>query len=131
VLARSAAYALGEALDWRVGLAQRPGRARAFYGTIAVATCVGAVLNFTLSTFIDVEVGTSSRRQQAIIARDISSPCCATRPRLHPVPRATPASRADRAEPGPCAGVRGQADPCRAVLLFRPELPAAHVYPWQ
>jgi NRAMP (natural resistance-associated macrophage protein)-like metal ion transporter len=47
VLAGSAAYAVGEALDWRVGLAQRPGRARAFYGTIAVATCVGAVLNFT------------------------------------------------------------------------------------
>jgi NRAMP (natural resistance-associated macrophage protein)-like metal ion transporter len=47
VLAGSAAYAVGEALHWRVGLAQRPGRARAFYGTIAVATCVGAVLNFT------------------------------------------------------------------------------------
>jgi NRAMP (natural resistance-associated macrophage protein)-like metal ion transporter len=47
VLAGSAAYAVGEALDWRVGLAQRPGLARAFYGTIAVATCIGAVLNFT------------------------------------------------------------------------------------
>jgi NRAMP (natural resistance-associated macrophage protein)-like metal ion transporter len=47
VLAGSAAYAVGEALHWRVGLAQRPGRARAFYGTIAVATFVGAVLNFT------------------------------------------------------------------------------------
>ena len=47
VLAGSAAYAVGEALQWRVGLAQRPGRARAFYGTIAAATCVGAVLNFT------------------------------------------------------------------------------------
>ena len=47
VLAGSAAYAVGEALHWRVGLAQRPGRARAFYGTIAVGTCVGAVLNFT------------------------------------------------------------------------------------
>ena len=47
VLAGSAAYAVGEALNWRVGLAQRPGRARAFYGTIAVATGVGAVLNFT------------------------------------------------------------------------------------
>jgi Mn2+/Fe2+ NRAMP family transporter len=30
-----------------VGLAQRPGRARAFYGTIALATLVGAILNFT------------------------------------------------------------------------------------
>ena len=47
VLAGSAAYAIGEALQWRVGLARRPGRARAFYGTIAVATFVGAVLNFT------------------------------------------------------------------------------------
>jgi NRAMP (natural resistance-associated macrophage protein)-like metal ion transporter len=47
VLAGSAAYAVGEALGWRVGLAQRPGRARAFYGTIAIATCVGAVVNFT------------------------------------------------------------------------------------
>jgi len=28
-------------------LAQRPGRARAFYGTIALATLVGAILNFT------------------------------------------------------------------------------------
>ena len=47
VLAGSAAYAVGEALHWRVGLAQRPGRARAFYGTIAAATVVGAALNFT------------------------------------------------------------------------------------
>jgi len=47
VLAGSAAYAVGEALKWRVGLAQRPGRAPAFYGAIAVATLVGAVLNFT------------------------------------------------------------------------------------
>ena len=47
VLAGSAAYAVGEVLHWRVGLAQRPGRARAFYGTIAAATFVGALLNFT------------------------------------------------------------------------------------
>jgi Mn2+/Fe2+ NRAMP family transporter len=47
VLAGSAGYAVGEALHWRVGLAQRPSRARAFYGTIATATLVGAVLNFT------------------------------------------------------------------------------------
>ena len=47
VLAGSAAYAVGEALKWKVGLAQRPGRARAFYGTIALATLVGAILNFT------------------------------------------------------------------------------------
>jgi Mn2+/Fe2+ NRAMP family transporter len=47
VLAGSAAYAIGEALKWKVGLAQRPGRARAFYGTIALATLVGAILYFT------------------------------------------------------------------------------------
>jgi NRAMP (natural resistance-associated macrophage protein)-like metal ion transporter len=47
VLAGSAAYAVGEALKWRVGLAQRPGRAPAFYGAIALATLVGATLNFT------------------------------------------------------------------------------------
>ena len=34
-------------MHWRGGLAQRPGRARAFYGVIAVATLVGAVLKFT------------------------------------------------------------------------------------
>jgi NRAMP (natural resistance-associated macrophage protein)-like metal ion transporter len=47
VLAGSAAYAVGEAMHWRVGLSQRPGRAKAFYGTIAAATLVGATLNFT------------------------------------------------------------------------------------
>jgi NRAMP (natural resistance-associated macrophage protein)-like metal ion transporter len=47
VLAGSAAYAIGEALHWRVGLSQRPGRAKAFYGTIAVATFIGAALNFS------------------------------------------------------------------------------------
>ncbi|MDE3174875.1 MAG: divalent metal cation transporter [Pseudomonadota bacterium] len=47
VLAGSAAYAVGEALQWRVGLSQRPGRARAFFATIAAATIVGATLNFT------------------------------------------------------------------------------------
>ena len=47
VLAGSAAYAVGEALKWRVGLTQSPGRAKGFYGVIAAATLVGAVLNFT------------------------------------------------------------------------------------
>jgi Mn2+/Fe2+ NRAMP family transporter len=47
VLAGSAAYAVGEAFRWRVGLSQRPGRAKAFYGVIAAATLVGAVLNFS------------------------------------------------------------------------------------
>jgi Mn2+/Fe2+ NRAMP family transporter len=47
VLAGSAAYALGEALGWRVGLAQRPARAQAFYAAIAIATVLGAAENFT------------------------------------------------------------------------------------
>ena len=47
VLAGSAAYAVGETFHWRVGLAQRPGRAPAFYATITAATLVGAALNFT------------------------------------------------------------------------------------
>jgi Mn2+/Fe2+ NRAMP family transporter len=47
VLAGSAAYALGETLHWVVGLTQRPGRAPAFYVTIAASTLVGAALNFT------------------------------------------------------------------------------------
>jgi Mn2+/Fe2+ NRAMP family transporter len=47
VLAGSAAYALGEARGWPVGLARRPRRAKAFYGAIAVATAIGGVMNFT------------------------------------------------------------------------------------
>ncbi len=47
VLSGSCAYALGEALRWPVGLARRPLQAKAFYGTIAVATLVGGALNFT------------------------------------------------------------------------------------
>ena len=47
VLAGSAAFALGEALQWPVGLARRPLKAKAFYGTIATATVIGALLNFS------------------------------------------------------------------------------------
>ena len=47
VLAGSAAYALGETFGWPVGLAREPMRAKAFNGTIAVATLIGAALNFT------------------------------------------------------------------------------------
>jgi NRAMP (natural resistance-associated macrophage protein)-like metal ion transporter len=46
VLAGSAAYALGEALRWPVGLARLWYQARAFYGTIAVATAIGTFMNF-------------------------------------------------------------------------------------
>jgi NRAMP (natural resistance-associated macrophage protein)-like metal ion transporter len=47
VLAGSAAYALGEARRWPVGLSKRPTRAPGFYITMATATLVGAVLNAT------------------------------------------------------------------------------------
>ncbi len=46
VLAGSAAYALGEALNWPVGLARQWYQARAFYGTIAVATALGVAMNY-------------------------------------------------------------------------------------
>lgn len=45
VLAGSAAYALGEARGWRVGLARKPLHAKAFYSAIAVATLLGAAAN--------------------------------------------------------------------------------------
>jgi NRAMP (natural resistance-associated macrophage protein)-like metal ion transporter len=45
VLAGSAAYALGEARRWKVGLSRAPLQAKAFYSTIALATLLGAVLN--------------------------------------------------------------------------------------
>ena len=45
VLAGSAAYALGEARRWPVGLARKPSEAKAFYGAIAAATLLGAAAN--------------------------------------------------------------------------------------
>lgn len=47
VLAGSAAYAVGEARGWKVGLDRKPMRAKAFYGTIVAATAIGALMNFT------------------------------------------------------------------------------------
>jgi NRAMP (natural resistance-associated macrophage protein)-like metal ion transporter len=47
VLAGSAAYALGEAFKWPVGLGLKAKRAKAFYGTIVVAFILGALLNFS------------------------------------------------------------------------------------
>ena len=47
VLAGSAAYALAEARRWPNGLARKPKSAKAFYGTIAAATMVGALINFS------------------------------------------------------------------------------------
>jgi NRAMP (natural resistance-associated macrophage protein)-like metal ion transporter len=46
VLAGSAAYAVGEALQWPTGLERLPKEARAFYGTIAFATGIGVAINF-------------------------------------------------------------------------------------
>src|SRR5258706_5208629 len=46
VLAGSAAYAVGEALGWPIGLARRPRRAKAVYATIALATLFGTLIVF-------------------------------------------------------------------------------------
>jgi Mn2+/Fe2+ NRAMP family transporter len=51
VLAGSAAFAMGEAFGWHVGLARKLNRARAFYAAIALAMIIGAGLNFL--RFID------------------------------------------------------------------------------
>jgi NRAMP (natural resistance-associated macrophage protein)-like metal ion transporter len=45
VLAGSAAYALGEARRWPVGLSRAPLEAKAFYTSIALATLLGALAN--------------------------------------------------------------------------------------
>ena len=47
VLAGSAAYALGEARKWPIGLARKPKKAKAFYLALASATLVGVLLNFS------------------------------------------------------------------------------------
>jgi NRAMP (natural resistance-associated macrophage protein)-like metal ion transporter len=47
VLAGSTAYALAETRGWPIGLGRLPRNAQAFYTTIAVATMLGAALNFT------------------------------------------------------------------------------------
>jgi Mn2+/Fe2+ NRAMP family transporter len=47
VLAGSAAYAVGEAAGFHVGLARKVSRAKAFYVVLAVCVAVGALLNFT------------------------------------------------------------------------------------
>jgi Mn2+/Fe2+ NRAMP family transporter len=46
VLAASSAYAVGEALDWHVGLGRRPREAKAFYATLISATVIGTGMNF-------------------------------------------------------------------------------------
>jgi Mn2+/Fe2+ NRAMP family transporter len=47
VLAGSAAYALGEARKWPVGLARQPMEAKAFYATIVAATLLGLGVSFS------------------------------------------------------------------------------------
>jgi NRAMP (natural resistance-associated macrophage protein)-like metal ion transporter len=47
VLGGSAAYAVGEALRWPVGLERKLKEAKAFYGVLAVATLIGLMINFT------------------------------------------------------------------------------------
>jgi NRAMP (natural resistance-associated macrophage protein)-like metal ion transporter len=46
VLAGSAAYGIGEARRWRVGLERKPREAVRFYAAIAAATLIGLSLNF-------------------------------------------------------------------------------------
>jgi Mn2+/Fe2+ NRAMP family transporter len=47
VLAGSAAYAVAEARKWPFGLARRPKQAKAFYGTLTLATMIGVAINFS------------------------------------------------------------------------------------
>jgi Mn2+/Fe2+ NRAMP family transporter len=47
VLAASAAYALGEACQWPIGLSLKPKEASAFYATLTAATALGMALTLT------------------------------------------------------------------------------------
>jgi Mn2+/Fe2+ NRAMP family transporter len=47
VLAGSAAYALGEARRWPVGLSRQPSEAKAFYAAIVIATLMGIGMSFS------------------------------------------------------------------------------------
>jgi NRAMP (natural resistance-associated macrophage protein)-like metal ion transporter len=47
VLAGAAAYAVGEARRWPVGLARKPKAAAAFYAVLALSAAIGIALNFT------------------------------------------------------------------------------------
>ena len=47
VLAGSAAYAIGEAFKWPIGLDRKPKEARAFYGAIVVATLSGIAITIS------------------------------------------------------------------------------------
>ena len=47
ILTGSGAYAVAEVMGWKHGLDKRPGRAKSFYGLIAVSTVIGIAINFT------------------------------------------------------------------------------------
>ena len=47
VLAGSAAYAVGEAFKWPIGLDRKPKKARAFYATIVIATLCGIAITLS------------------------------------------------------------------------------------
>ena len=47
VLAGSAAYAVAETFDWRIGLGLRLAEARGFYAILAAATLIGMAMNFS------------------------------------------------------------------------------------
>jgi len=46
VLAGASAYAVGEAMNWPVGLERQPGAAKKFYSVIAISTMAGIGINF-------------------------------------------------------------------------------------
>jgi Mn2+/Fe2+ NRAMP family transporter len=47
VLAGSGAYAISEAMGWRIGLARRPREAPGFYTVIAVSVLAGLVIQYS------------------------------------------------------------------------------------
>ncbi|SEK67260.1 NRAMP (natural resistance-associated macrophage protein) metal ion transporters [Nitrosovibrio tenuis] len=53
VLAGSAAYAVAESFDWRIGLGRTLLQARGFYAILTIATLLGVALNFTSIDPID------------------------------------------------------------------------------
>jgi NRAMP (natural resistance-associated macrophage protein)-like metal ion transporter len=53
VLAGSAAYAVAESFNWRIGLGRKLLEARGFYAILSVATLMGVALNFTSINPID------------------------------------------------------------------------------
>ncbi|MGE5353240.1 MAG: NRAMP family divalent metal transporter [Acidobacteriota bacterium] len=47
VLAGSAAYGVGEAFRWKIGLEQKPNRAKNFYSVLALSIILGLAIDFT------------------------------------------------------------------------------------